>query len=90
MFLLIMVSVPITDRGLVTALASSTAIGDLAFLGFGRSQGPDIQSQYVFVSTNPMAAIRRRLSNDDRVKIFDSSQSGSKKYFIFYLTYERN
>jgi len=40
-----MVSVPIIGRALVIALESSTAIGVLAFLELGRSQGPAFQSQ---------------------------------------------
>jgi hypothetical protein len=80
------VSVPTMAGGLVTVLELSATTGALALPGFGRSQGPAIQSQYVLVSTAPMATIRRRLSNEDRVKIAQSLSIGTEKTLYFTFT----
>jgi hypothetical protein len=77
-----MVSVPTRAGGGVAVLALSATTGTLPLPGLGRSQGPAVQSQYVLASTNPMATIRKRLNNEDRVKMVQSFNLNRKRTLI--------
>jgi hypothetical protein len=77
-----MVSVPTSAGAGVAVLGLSATTATLPLPGLGRSHGPAVQSQYVLASTNPMATTRKRLSNEDRVKIVQSFNLNRKRPLI--------